>query len=187
MAQKLSYKFDSSKAIKKVITDSMIHLEIPYKHLKLGEIQLSRALPPQIKVDLQKNLHEYGITLIEDKKEREVQQIRDVITELIHNSDGKEKVKTSTYLESKLHKSYSSIAKLFKEYTFTSIENFIILQKIERAKELMLAKQHSLTEIAYLLGYSSVAHLSNQFKKTTGLSASTFLRILRKRAENDQA
>ena len=77
--------------------------------------------------------------------------------------------------------SYSNISKIFKEGTYSSIENYIIIQKVERAKELIIADRHTLTEIAHMLNYSSVAHLSNQFKKTTGLNASAFLRIIKKR------
>jgi AraC-like DNA-binding protein len=92
-------------------------------------------------------------------------------------------VTTSSYLSSKLHHSYGYLSNLFSEVTFTSIENFIIIQKIERAKQLLLSGTHTLTEISYLLNYSSVAHLSNQFKKTTGLTPSSFQRIIKLRKE----
>lgn len=183
MAQKSRYKFDPNTMVLKVLEDRLNDLKIDHKPLKVGEIVFLEKLTKQVKEELLESLSVYGITLIADKKEREVERIREAIQEMIYENDEGPKLKSSAFLESKLHKSYSSIAKLFKEYTYTSIENYIILQKVERSKELIISEQHTLTEIAFLLNYSSVAHLSNQFKKTTGLSASTFLRIIKMRRE----
>ena len=112
-----------------------------------------------------------------------VQKIKDAIIELVYMDDNNN-FKSSVFLAEKLNHSYGYLSNVFSEVTYSSIENFIILQKIERAKQLMLVNEMSLTEIAFLLNYSSVAHLSTQFKNTTGITPSAFQRIIKKRREN---
>ena len=113
-----------------------------------------------------------------------VQKIKDAIVEMVFNDENAINVKSSVYLSEKLNLSFGYLSNLFSEVTHTSIENFIIIQKIERVKQLIIINELSLTEIAYLLSYSSVAHLSTQFKNTTGITASAFQRIIEKRREN---
>ena len=108
------------------------------------------------------------------------------ITLVVFNSEKALNIKTSVYLAEKLEHSYGYLSNLFSEITYTSIENFIILQKIEYAKQLILTTNFSLTEIAFKLNYSSVAHLSSQFKNTTGITPSAFQRIISKRKEITQ-
>ena len=125
---------------------------------------------------MQANLKRYGIDILSDQKSQLIQRIKNVIMDMI----GREKLpasKISLYLAEKMNMNYSYISTLFSEYTHSSIENYIILQKIEKAKKLLL-QELSLTEISYILNYSSVAHLSGQFKKTTGLSPSVFKKII---------
>ncbi|MNE76645.1 DNA-binding transcriptional regulator AraC [compost metagenome] len=98
--------------------------------------------------------------------------------------DDNNNYKSSVFLAEKLNHSYGYLSNVFSEVTYSSIENFIILQKIERAKQLIIINEMSLTEIAFLLNYSSVAHLSTQFKNTTGITPSAFQRIIKKRREN---
>ena len=111
-----------------------------------------------------------------------VQKIKDAIVEMVFSEKGVN-VKASVYLAEKLNHSYGYMSSLFSEVTYTSIENFIILQKIERAKQLIINDKMTLTEIAYKLNYSSVAHLSTQFKNTTGITPSQFQKIIQKRRE----
>lgn len=107
-------------------------------------------------------------------------KIKDAIVELVF-SENNISVKASIYISEKLNHSYGYLSNLFSEITYTSIENFIIIQKIEYAKELMISNKYSLTEISLRLNYSSVAHLSSQFKNITGLTPSLFLKMISKR------
>ena len=127
-------------------------------------------------------LNEYGIEVIENQKSILVQKIKDTIVEMV-NSEVPLSVKSSVYLADKLNHSYGYLSNLFSEVTYTSIESYIILQKIELSKNLIINDQLTLTEIAYKLNYSSVAHLSTQFKNITGITPSAFQRILKKRRE----
>ena len=111
----------------------------------------------------------------------EVQKIKDAIVEMVYEKDKLPVTTTSIYLADKLNLSYGYLSNIFSEYTYTSIENYIIIQKIERAKKLIIDEEFNLTEISYKLNYSSLAHLSSQFKKITGLTPSVFKRIVNKR------
>ena len=124
------------------------------------------------------------IDKIEDSKKIMVQKIKDVIRDMILNKENDVIVKTSVFLSEKLNHNYSYLSNLFSEVTYTSIENYVILQKIEYTKTLLVKQDLSLTEIAYKLNYSSVAHLSKQFKNTTGITPSAFQRIVAKRKES---
>ena len=121
--------------------------------------------------------------VVENQKSVLVQKIKDAIIELVFMEDSNN-YKSSVFLAEKLNHSYGYLSNVFSEVTYSSIENFIILQKIERAKQLIIINEMSLTEIAFLLNYSSVAHLSTQFKNTTGITPSAFQRIIKKRREN---
>lgn len=123
-----------------------------------------------------------GIEIVESQKRIFVQKIKDAIIEMIQNQESIS-IKSSVYLSDKLQNSYGHISNVFSEVTYTSIENFIIIQKIEIAKQMIISNELTLTEIAYKLNYSSVAHLSTQFKNTTGITPSVFQRIIQKRKE----
>ena len=151
-------------------------LGIDYELLELGEIQIKGSVPQEVFTQLTQNLKRYGIDILNDQKSQLIQRIKNTIIEMI-GSDKLPSSKISFYLSEKLNMNYSYISTIFSEYTSTSIENYIILQKIERTKKLLL-QELSLTEISYMLNYSSVAHLSGQFKKTTGLSPSVFKKII---------
>ena len=120
--------------------------------------------------------------MVEIQKSILVQKIKDTINELV-TSEEPLNVKSSVFIAEKLNHSYGYLSNLFSDVTYTSIENYIIIQKIELAKQLIISNQLSLTEIAYRLNYSSVAHLSTQFKNTTGITPSAFQRIITKRRE----
>ena len=123
------------------------------------------------------SLETFGFELIDDKKSQTVELIKDAIIELVHYDDNGLKTNLSDYLASKLHRDYSALSKLFSETTNTTIEKYLIAQKIERAKELLMYGELSLNEIADILNYSSVSYLSAQFKHVTGMTPSHFKKI----------
>jgi AraC-like DNA-binding protein len=149
----------------------------------LGEIEFKKNITPQQLVELSGLLSRYGIEIIDDYKNELVQRIKDAITELVYSDNEDKSSKLSEYLSCKLNYSYAYLATVFSEATYSSIENFVILKKIDYAKGLIISNQFTLTEIAYKLNYSSVAHLSAQFKKTTGLTPTSFQSIIKKRKE----
>ena len=179
---KLFLKFDFNTIAKIHLENLLVNANIHYKTISFGEIEISQKLSTTELDDLTTSLNENGIEIIENQKGVFVQKIKDAILEMVQ-SDEAITVKSSVYLAEKLDHSYGYISNLFSEITYTSIENFIIIQKIELAKQLLTINELSLTEIAYKLNYSSVAHLSTQFKNTTGITPSSFQRIISKRKE----
>lgn len=173
---KIYIKYDINAACRAIVQDQLIKLGIVYDFQDSGEIQIPDGIQPEIFIQLQENLKRYGIDILNDQKSQLIQRIKNTIIDMIHQ-DKLPASKISLYLSEKINMNYSYISTLFSEFTHSSIENYIILQKIERAKKLLL-QEISLTEISYLLNYSSVAHLSGQFKKTTGLSPSVFKKII---------
>lgn len=182
---KLSIKYDINIACKKILKDQLDKLNVSYVINGIGEITIQEPFSTEQQQELSAGLAEYGIEILTNHKMALVQQIKDTIIEMIHSEEGLPVVMMSVYLSEKLNHSYSYLSNLFSETSYTSIENFIIIQKIERVKQLLLTGEMTLTQISYLLNYSSVAHLSNQFKKTTGLTPSAFQRIIKKRAVHD--
>ena len=134
----------------------------------------------QLKINLQKS----GLELLDDKRSILIERIKNVIVEMIHYSDEVPKVNYSDFISEKLGYDYTYLANVFSEVKGITIQQFIILNKIERVKELLLYDELSLTEISYRLHYSSVAHLSNQFKKITGLTPTYYKGIANKRRGN---
>ncbi|GGW73761.1 hypothetical protein GCM10008085_27530 [Winogradskyella epiphytica] len=158
---------------------------VNYRQTAFGEITLLETVSEEQMKAFQNDINFYGIEILEDPKNIVVQKIKDVIVDMVFNEKDVN-VKTSVYLAEQLDQSYSYLSNLFSEVTYTSIENFIIIQKIEYTKLLLTKEELSLTEIAYKLNYSSVAHLSKQFKNTTGITPSAFQRIISKRKENKE-
>ncbi len=163
-----------------IVEKQLDSLGISFTLNDFGELILHDPPSGEKRSQVEHALNRYGISLIAKDAANLVQTIKYAVEELLHSPDIRTQ-KVSTYLSKKLGYSYAYLSNRFSEETYTSIENFIILCKIEKAKKLMLAGGQSLTEIAYTLDYSSVAHLSGQFKKITGLSPTTFLRIIEKR------
>lgn len=143
--------------------------------VELGEVELASELPAALLPKLQEALKQLGFELIDDKKSRIIEKIKTNIVSLIHHS-GSEMLKTnlSEFLSAKLHYDYSYLSNLFSEVEGITIEKYYIAQRIERVKELLVYDELSLSGIADLLGYSSVAYLSSQFKKVTGLTPSFY-------------
>jgi len=180
---KLHLKFDFNALCRKVLDDKLKEHGIKHKILGFGEIELLEKLSDERLEKLSNELNEYCIEIVENQKSILVQKIKDAITNMVFNSDTNVNLKASAYLADTLGHSYGYLSNLFSEVTYTSIENFIIIQKIEYTKQLIINENLSLTEIAFKLNYSSVAHLSTQFKNTTGITPSSFQRIITKRRE----
>lgn len=180
---KIFVKFDFNTICNRILEDKLNELGLKFKIIGFGEIEFLEKLTEEKKEKLTVLLKYYGIEVVESQKTILVQKIKDTIVEMVFDSDESLNIKTSVYLAEKLGHSYGYLSNLFSELTYTSIENFIILQKIEYAKQLILTTDLSLTEIAFNLNYSSVAHLSTQFKNTTGITPSAFQRIITKRKE----
>ena len=145
--------------------------------VQLGEVTLEKELTTQEKEKFSKALVSLGHELIEDKKSRLIEQIKNTIIDLVHHQDNETKTNLSDVLSEKLHHDYNYLSNLFSEVEGTTIEKYFIAQKIEKVKELLVYDELSLSEIAFRLNYSSVAYLSNQFKKVTGLTPSHFKQI----------
>jgi len=164
-----------------VVKSELDKIGLHYTTVELGEADIIENITAeqleQVKIALLKS----GLELMDDKKSMLIEKIKNVIVELIHYSDEPLKVNFSDFLSKKLNYDYTYLSNLFSEVQGTTIEQFIIAHKIERVKELLVYDELSLTEIAYKLHYSSVAHLSNQFKKVTGLTPSHFKKIKQKR------
>ena len=179
---KIFTRFDFNAVCSKVLEEQLEQLGIRYKIVAFGEVEFLEPVSKEKSDELSSSLQKYGIEIIENQKTVLVQKIKDTIVEMVH-SDEPLQVKASVYLAEKLQHSYGYLSNLFSEVTFTSIENFLIMQKIEHAKNLIIKDNLTLTEVAYKLNYSSVAHLSTQFKNITGITPSAFQRIIAKRRE----
>ena len=177
----LYIKYDIPTTCKKVLQDILNKHNLDYSLVSFWEVDLEETLSESELSELSSGLNNYGIAIVESHKSILVQKIKDAITEMVYMEDKLPTSKTSSYLADKLKHRYGYISNLFSEVTYTSIENYIILQKIERAKQLLITNELTITEIAWKLNYSSVAHLSNQFKNVTGLTPSMFQRIINKR------
>ncbi len=143
----------------------------------LGEVDIMEDLSADQLNQLKTALLNIGLELMDDKKAILIEKIKNVITEMIHHSDEAMKMNYSDYISEKLNYDYTYLSNIFSEVKGTTIQQFIIVHKIERVKELLRYDELNLTEISYKLHYSSVAHLSNQFKKITGLSPSHFKKL----------
>ena len=160
-----------------VVQNELDKLGFDVMNIKLGEVMLAKEPTPEEKSNLDKVLVPLGFEIIDDKKSRIIEQIKNIIIDLVHHQDNDSKTNLSDVLSSKLHHNYNYLSNLFSEVEGTTIEKYFIAQKIEKVKELLVYDELSLSEIAFRLNYSSVAYLSNQFKKVTGLTPSHFKQI----------
>ncbi len=164
-----------------LVKSELDRLGLHYKVVDLGEVEIEENITPEQKNQLKTALLRSGLDLMDDKKSMLIEKIKNVIVEMVHYEDEFPKTKNSDYIGRKLNHNYTYLANLFSEATGTTIEHYIIIHKIERAKELIMYDELNLTEIAWKLNYSSVAHLSNQFKKITGLTPSFFRQLKTKK------
>ena len=180
-------KYDISFTCKAILQEQLERLAVDFNIIGLNEIEFTKPLSSSQTERLKLLLQNYGIEVIENQKVALVQKIKDTIVDMVWNDDILPNVATPAYLADALNHSYGYLSNLFSEITYSTIENYIIFQKIERVKQMTISENYTLTEISYKLNYSSVAHLSNQFKNTTGLTPSAFQRIVKKKRENRAA
>ncbi len=183
-AMKLYIKYMVSLRCKMMVKAELEKLGLKFIVVDLGMVEIFEDLTHYQQVTLKDNLLKSGLELLDDKKSILIEKIKNVIIEMIHYSDDLPKVKISDLLSEKLEFDYTYLANMFSEVKGITIQQFIIEHKIERVKELLLYNELNLTEISYLLQYSSVSHLSNQFKKVTGLTPSFYKQLKQKRKQN---
>lgn len=164
-----------------VVKSELEKLGLHHIYVKIGEAKIIENISQEQIDQLDIALRKSGLELMVDKRSLLVEKIKNTIIELVHYTDEQIKVNLSDYLSEKLNHDYTYMANLFSEVKGTTIEKFYLLHKIEKVKELIVYNELNLTEIAYKMHYSSVAHLSNQFKKITGLTPSHFKKLKNKR------
>lgn len=157
-----------------MVKSELDSLGIPYKSIELGEVQLVKTVSEKKIQLLKSSLHKSGLEVMQDDKAILIERIINTIIKMVHYSEELPKVNFSNLLSEKLEMNYQYLADIFSKTKGITIEHFIMLHKIERVKELIIYDQLSLTEISYKMQYSSVSHLSNQFKKITGLTPTFF-------------
>jgi AraC-like DNA-binding protein len=167
-----------------IVKSELEKLCIPYSSVELGEAVISEDITEEKKEKLKLALKLSGLELMDDHKSILIEKIKNVIIEMVHYTDDPIKVNFSEFLSNKLKYDYTYLSNLFTEVQGTTIEKFIIFHKIEHVKELIVYDELNLSEIAFKLHYSSVAHLSNQFKKITGLTPSHFKKLKEKKRIN---
>lgn len=178
---KLFIKYMVSNRCKMAVKSVLKQLGLRYTTVDLGEAEIEEDISDELQDLLKRRLDESGLELMDDKRAIVIEKIKNVIVEMIHHAEELPKIKNSEYLSEKLEFDYTYLANLFSEATGTTIEHYIILHKIERVKELLLYDELSLSEIANSMNYSSAAHLSNQFKKITGLTPTFFKQLKHKK------
>lgn len=178
---KLYIKYMVSVRCKMAVKEILKKLNLHFIVVELGEIEIMENLSTEELQNLSLLLKEVELELMDDKRAILIEKIKNVIIEMVHYTEERPRTNFSDYLSDKLKHDYTYLANLFSEVTGTTIEHYIIAHKIERVKELILYDELNLTEISYLMNYSSVAHLSTQFKKVTGLTPSHFKQLKVKR------
>ena len=171
---KLYIKYMVSLRCKMVVKDELKKLGLHFIVVDLGEVEVMEDLTQTQHDILKESLLKSGLELMDDKRSVLIEKIKNVVVEMVHYADELPKINFSGYISEKLHYDYTYLSNLFSEVKGVTIQQFIILHKIERVKELLLYEELTLTEISYQMQYSSIAHLSNQFKKITGMTPSQF-------------
>jgi len=169
---------------KMMVKEELKKLGLKYVVVDLGTVEILEDITQKQRLQLKKNLLKSGLELLDDKKSILIEKIKNVITEMVHYTDELPKENYSEYISEKLGYDYTYLANTFSEVKGITIQQFIIINKIERVKELLLYDELNLSEISYKLNYSSAAHLSNQFKKVTGLTPSYYKQLKNKRTDN---
>lgn len=164
-------------AVKEILKQMQLHFIV----VELGEVDIMESITPEQREEIRALLLTAGLQLIDDRRAVLIEKIKNAIIEMVHHTDEPIKINFSNYLSEKLDHDYTYLSNLFSEVQGTTIEQFVIAHKIERVKELIIYGELNITEIAWKMNYSSVAHLSNQFKKMTGLTPSHFKQLKDKR------
>ncbi|WP_219932478.1 helix-turn-helix domain-containing protein [Perlabentimonas gracilis] len=181
---KLYIKFMVSLRCKLMVKEELKKLGIKYVAVDLGVVEILEDITPEQRMQLKANLHRTGLELLDDKRSILIERIKNVVVEMIHYSEELPKVNYSDYISEKLGYDYTYLSNIFSEVKGITLQQYIIIHRIEKVKELLLYDELNLTEISYRLQYSSVAHLSTQFKKITGLTPSFFKQLKQKRKVN---
>ncbi|MFZ4106266.1 helix-turn-helix domain-containing protein [Flavobacterium sp.] len=179
----LYIKYMVSLRCKMLVKEELKRLGLHFVIVDLGMVEILEDISPEKFKKLNNNLALSGLELLDNKKSILIEKIKNVIIEMVHYSDEIPKVNYSDYIANKLNHDYNYLSNIFSEVKGTTIQQYIIFHKIERVKELLLYGELNLTQISYMLNYSSIAHLSNQFKKITGLSPTFFKKLKQKRSQ----
>ncbi len=169
---------------KMLVKEELKKLGIMHAIVDLGTVEVDGDITQEQHDLLKVNLLKSGLELLDDKRSILIERIKNVVVEMIHYSDELPKVNYSDYISDKLGYDYTYLSNVFSEAKGITLQQFIIMHRIEKVKELLIYDELNLTEISYRLQYSSVAHLSNQFKKVTGLSPSFYKQLKKKRKDN---
>jgi AraC-like DNA-binding protein len=181
---KLYIKFMVSLRCKMVVTDAIKKMGFQQTSLDLGMVEIKEEISAQQRETLKTMLGKAGLELLDNKKSILIDKIKSVIIEMIHYSDELPKTNYSDYISEKMNYDYTYLSNVFSEVKGITIQHFIIMHKIEKVKELLLYDELNLSEISYKMHYSSLAHLSKQFKMITGLSPSFYRKMKQKRVDN---
>jgi AraC-like DNA-binding protein len=180
----LYIKYMVSQRCKMMVEEELKKLGLQYSAVDLGSVEIPEDITIEQHEALKKNLLKSGLELLDDKRSILIEKIKNVIVDMVHYNDQLPKTKYSDYISEKLGYDYTYLSNVFSEVKGINIQHFIIHHKIEKVKELLLYEDLNLTEISYQMHYSSVAHLSNQFKKVTGLSPTYYKKLRQKRERN---
>ena len=178
---KIYIKYMVSNRCKLLVKEELKKLGLQFVAVDLGEVDIMENISLRQRELLSKALLNTGLELMDDKKAVLIEKIKKVVIEMVHHTDHLVKVNFSNFLSQKLNYDYTYLSNLFSDVQGITIEQFIIFHKIERVKELIIYDELNISEIAWKMNYSSVSHLSNQFKKATGLSPSHFKQLKNKR------
>jgi len=181
---KLYIKYMVSLRCKLLVKEELKKLGLHAVAVNLGFVEIMEDISPDQYEQLKRNLSKSGLELLDDKKSILIEKIKNIIIELVHYTDELPKVNFSDHLSKKLDYDYTYLSNIFSEVKGITIQQYIILHKIERVKELIIYDELNISEIAFKLHYSSVAHLSNQFKKVTGLTPSYFKSLKKVKRNN---
>ena len=181
---KLHIKYMVSLRCRMVVREELKKLGISNPVIDLGTVEIHEGLTLEQYEQLNIALLRWGLELMEDQRAILIEKIKNVVIEMVHYSNELPRINYSNYISEKVGNNYTYLANLFSETTGATLKHFIIMHKIEKAKELLLYDELTLTEISHRLDYSSVAHLSNQFKKITGLAPSFYKKLKKKRRIN---
>ncbi len=178
---KFQFKYDINLACRVILQENLDKIGIPYEISGMTEVQFKGHVSHEEFRKLELSLKKYGIEIIDDPKSVIVQKIKEIIKEIVYLEEKPDNSKISAYIAERMNLSYGHLSKIFSEVTYTSVENFYVLQRVERVKQLITEEKLTCTEVAWKMSYSSVAHLSSQFKKTTGLTPRAFQSIIERR------
>lgn len=160
-----------------VVKQELEKMKLRAANVSMGEVELAKPASAKQLSDFSVRLQELGFELLDDQKQKQIEKIKNLLINKVQSGDIGEHFSISSFLTKELNKDYSSISRLFSEVEGVTVEQFFILQKVEKVKELLIYGEMNLNEISYQLGYSSAAHLSAQFKKVTGFSPREFKNI----------